>query len=74
MNFPIGKIWVIDGSTRSAHSNAYFTGLPFLSKNIVLYDTLLKDHTPEQVEAVLAHELGALSRQSDGQPSEGIWT
>jgi len=58
LNFPLGKIWVIDGSTRSAHSNAYFTGLPFLSKNIVLYDTLLKDHTPEEVEAVLAHELG----------------
>ena len=58
LSFPLGKVWVIDGSTRSAHSNAYFTGLPYLTKQIVLYDTLLKDQTPEEVEAVLAHEMG----------------
>ena len=58
LNFPLGKLWVIDGSTRSSHSNAYFSGLPFLSKHVVLYDTLLDSSTPEEVEAVLAHELG----------------
>jgi STE24 endopeptidase len=73
LRFPLGKVYVIDGSTRSAHSNAYFIGLPGLTKQsepsrfdkpyltcptVVLYDTLLKDQTPEQVEAVLAHELG----------------
>ena len=36
LKFPLGKLWVIDGSKRSAHSNAYFYGLPFLTKQIVL--------------------------------------
>jgi STE24 endopeptidase len=35
LGFPLGKLWVIDGSKRSAHSNAYFYGLPFLTKQIV---------------------------------------
>jgi STE24 endopeptidase len=35
LKFPLGKLWVIDGSKRSAHSNAYFYGLPFLTKQIV---------------------------------------
>lgn len=39
-------------------SNAFFYGLPYLTKHIVLYDTLLDQSTPEEVEAVLAHELG----------------
>lgn len=38
--------------------NAFFYGLPYLTKHIVLYDTLLDQSTPEEVEAVLAHELG----------------
>ncbi|GAA6000400.1 zinc metalloprotease [Rhodotorula paludigena] len=58
LNFPLASVWVIDGSTRSSHSNAYFYGLPFLSKNIVIFDTLLEKSTPEEVEAILAHELG----------------
>ncbi|BGP36946.1 zinc metalloprotease [Rhodotorula kratochvilovae] len=58
LNFPLGRVWVVDGSTRSSHSNAYFFGLPFLTKHIVIYDTLLEKSTPEEVEAVLAHELG----------------
>lgn len=41
LNFPLGKLWVMDGSTRSSHSNAFFYGLPYLTKHIVLYDTLL---------------------------------
>lgn len=58
VNFPLDKIFVIDGSKRSAHSNAYFTGLPFTSKRIVLFDTLVNDSTPSEITAVLAHEIG----------------
>ena len=50
-------LFVMDGSRRSAHGNAYFTGFG-AAKRIVFYDTLLKTLTPEEVEAVLAHELG----------------
>ncbi|KAF7599254.1 MAG: peptidase M48 [Candidatus Dactylopiibacterium carminicum] len=50
-------LFVMDGSRRSAHGNAYFTGFG-AAKRIVFYDTLLKALTPEEVEAVLAHELG----------------
>lgn len=41
-----------------SRSNAFFFGLPLLTKHIVLYDTLLDQNTPAEVEAVLAHELG----------------
>ncbi|KWU45356.1 putative CAAX prenyl protease [Rhodotorula sp. JG-1b] len=58
LDFPLGKVWVIDGSIRSSHSNAFFFGLPGLQKHIVLYDTLLEKSKPEEVEAILAHELG----------------
>jgi STE24 endopeptidase len=47
----------MDGSRRSAHSNAYFTGLG-AAKRVVFFDTLLSRLTPSEVEAVLAHELG----------------
>jgi len=57
LKFPLGELQVIDGSKRSSHSNAYFTGLPW-KKKIVLYDTLVEQQTKEQVVAVLAHELG----------------
>jgi STE24 endopeptidase len=57
LNFPLGELDVIDGSKRSSHSNAYFTGLPW-KKKIVLYDTLIEQQSQEQVVAVLAHELG----------------
>ena len=50
-------MFVIDGSTRSAHSNAYMYGMG-KNKRIVLYDTLLEQCKEEQVIAVLAHELG----------------
>lgn len=53
LNFPLGQIWVIDGSKRSAHSNAYFYGLPGGQKQIVIYDTLLDKASPEEVEAIL---------------------
>ncbi|RFO96845.1 peptidase M48 [Rhodoferax lacus] len=49
--------FVMDGSKRSAHANAYFTGFG-ASKRVVFYDTLLEQLTPGEVDAVLAHELG----------------
>jgi len=50
-------LFVMDGSRRSAHGNAYFTGLG-AAKRVVFFDTLLKRLSPTEVEAVLAHELG----------------
>ena len=50
-------VFVMDGSKRSSHGNAYFTGFG-KTKRIVFFDTLLKGLSPKQVEAVLAHELG----------------
>ncbi len=55
--FKLDNIFVIDGSKRSAKSNAYFSGLGS-KKRIVLYDTLIKQHTVEELVAVLAHEIG----------------
>jgi STE24 endopeptidase len=50
-------VFVMDGSRRSAHGNAYFTGLGN-NKRIVFFDTLIDSLEPEEIEAVLAHELG----------------
>jgi STE24 endopeptidase len=55
--FAAKGLFVMDGSRRSAHGNAYFTGLGS-SKRVVFFDTLLARLTPGEVEAVLAHELG----------------
>lgn len=55
--FRAGAIEVIDGSKRSAHSNAYFTGFGRF-RRVVLFDTLISQLTPEELEAVLAHEIG----------------
>lgn len=55
--FESNGIFVMDGSSRSGHGNAYFTGFG-KNKRIVFFDTLLASLTPEEVEAVLAHELG----------------
>ncbi|KAL1869717.1 hypothetical protein VTK73DRAFT_2958 [Phialemonium thermophilum] len=57
LNFPLHELYVIDGSKRSAHSNAYFFGLPW-KKHIVIYDTLIEKSDTQEVVAVLAHELG----------------
>ncbi|CAK7567555.1 MAG: zinc metalloprotease [Sporothrix epigloea] len=57
LKFPLHDLFVIDGSRRSAHSNAYFFGLPW-KKHIVIYDTLIEQGESEEVVAVLAHELG----------------
>ena len=70
LRFPLKHLYVIDGSRRSSHSNAYFYGIvPGGSKHIgswlrarklttVIYDTLISESTPDEIEAVLAHELG----------------
>lgn len=55
--FNLKNIYTIDGSKRSTKANAYFTGM-FGKKRIVLYDTLIQMLTPEEVVAVLAHEIG----------------
>ena len=55
--FAAKGLFVMDGSRRSAHANAYFTGLG-AAKRVVFYDTLLSRLSAEEVEAVLAHELG----------------
>ncbi|MBT7047308.1 MAG: M48 family metallopeptidase [Gammaproteobacteria bacterium] len=54
-------VFVVDGSKRSAHGNAYFTGFGS-NKRIVFYDTLLESLSENEVEAVLAHELGHFKR------------
>ena len=55
--FAAKGLFVMDGSKRSAHANAYFTGFG-AAKRVVFFDTLLSKLTPGEVEAVLAHELG----------------
>jgi len=55
--FAAKGLFVMDGSKRSAHANAYFTGFG-ASKRVVFFDTLLSKLSPPEVEAVLAHELG----------------
>ena len=55
--FAAKGLFVMDGSRRSAHANAYFTGFG-AAKRVVFFDTLLNQLTPPEVEAVLAHELG----------------
>jgi STE24 endopeptidase len=59
--FRAKTIEVIDGSKRSGHSNAYFTGFGRF-RRIVLFDTLIAQLTPEELEAVLAHEIGHYRR------------
>ncbi len=55
--FDASGLFVMDGSRRSRHGNAYFTGFG-RSRRVVFFDTLLERLNPEEVEAVLAHELG----------------
>jgi STE24 endopeptidase len=59
--FRAATIEVIDGSKRSGHSNAYFTGFGRF-RRIVLFDTLIAQLSPEELEAVLAHEIGHYRR------------
>lgn len=57
IEFPLKKLYIIDGSKRSSHSNAYFYGFG-KNKHIVLFDTLIEHSDNEEICAVLAHELG----------------
>jgi len=60
--FSSNGIFVMDGSRRSGHGNAYFTGFGS-NKRIVFFDTLIEALEPEEIEAVLAHELGHFKRK-----------
>ena len=60
--FSAKGLFVMDGSRRSAHANAYFTGFG-AAKRVVFYDTLLAKLSPGEVDAVLAHELGHFSHK-----------
>ena len=60
--FTASGLFVMDGSKRSAHGNAYFTGFG-RAKRIVFFDTLLEKLAPQEIEAVLAHELGHFKRR-----------
>ncbi len=60
--FASSGLYVMDGSKRSSHGNAYFTGFG-KTKRIVFFDTLIERLTPTEIEAVLAHELGHFKRK-----------
>ena len=62
VNFPLDNIFVMDGSKRSAKANAFFSGIG-KKKKIVLYDTLITNHTTEELVAVLAHEVGHFKKK-----------
>jgi STE24 endopeptidase len=57
IKFPLENVYVMDGSRRSSKSNAFFTGFG-KHKRIALFDTLIKQHTTNELLAVLAHEMG----------------
>lgn len=62
INFPLDNIFVIDGSKRSSKANAFFSGIG-KKKKIVLYDTLMANHTTDELVAVLAHEVGHFKKK-----------
>lgn len=62
VNFPLDNIFVIDGSKRSLKANAFFSGFG-KRKKVVLYDTLLEQHPPDELVAVLAHEVGHFKKK-----------
>ncbi len=70
--FAAKGLFVMDGSRRSAHANAYFTGLG-AAKRVVFFDTLLKRLSPGEVEAVLAHELGHFKHRHVPKRIAGIF-
>ncbi len=62
VGFPLDNIFVMDGSKRSKKANAFFSGIG-RKKKIVLYDTLISNHTTEELVAVLAHEVGHFKKR-----------
>lgn len=61
LKFPVADVSVVDGSRRSTKANAFFTGFG-KTKRIALFDTLLQNHSHEEILAVLAHEIGHCKR------------
>jgi len=61
VDYPVTNVLVMDGSRRSRKSNAFFTGFG-KNKRIALFDTLIEQHTPAEMVAVLAHEIGHYKR------------
>ena len=70
--FKAQGLYVMDGSRRSAHANAYFTGFG-PAKRVVFYDTLLQQLSPDEMDAVLAHELGHFKHRHIIQRMVGIF-
>jgi len=62
VSFPLDNIYVIDGSKRSKKANAFFSGLG-KRKKIVLYDTLIENHSTNELVSVLAHEVGHFKKK-----------
>ncbi len=62
VNFPLDNIFVMDGSKRSRKANAFFSGIG-KKKKIVLYDTLIDNHSTDELVAVLAHEVGHFKKK-----------
>lgn len=62
VDFPLTNILVLDGSKRSTKANAYFSGFGS-NKKVVLFDTLIKNHSIPELVAVLAHEIGHYKRK-----------
>lgn len=62
VGFPLDNVFIIDGSKRSKKANAFFSGIG-KKKKIVLYDTLISNHSTEELVAVLAHEVGHFKKK-----------
>lgn len=62
VDYPVANVFVIDGSRRSAKSNAFFTGFG-KNKRIALFDTLVERHTVSELVAILAHEIGHFKKK-----------
>lgn len=62
VDFPLTNIFVIDGSKRSSKANAFFSGLG-KKKKVVLYDTLIENHSTDELLAIFAHEVGHFKKK-----------
>ncbi len=62
INFPLENVYVMDGSKRSSKANAFFTGFG-KHRRIVLFDTLINNHTIQELVAILAHEMGHFKKK-----------
>lgn len=61
VDFPLDDVYVVDGSRRSSKANAFFTGFG-KNKRVALFDTLIEKHSPDELVAVVAHEIGHYKR------------